>query len=86
MGRKLAIPVALPMTELQESILQKITSRHSTGQQISKRANILLFAAQQQAHCVIIKKIGVSINTVKTWRNRWCDFHEELCLITAIAY
>jgi len=82
MGRKLAIPAVLPMTELQESILKRITFRHSTGQQISKRANILLLAAQNTPHSVISDKIGVGVNMVKRWRNRWCDFHEELCLIT----
>jgi len=71
MGRKIAIAPKLPMTALQYSLLEKISSRHTTGQQVSKRAKILLLASQGEAHSVIRDTLGVSINTIKSWRNRW---------------
>jgi len=81
MGRKRAIPALLPMTDSQQSVLEKMIARHSTGQQMSKRANIILLAAQNHPHSVISGKMGVSVNTVKTWRNRWGDMYDDLCLI-----
>ena len=82
MGRKLAVPAELPMTESQKVVLQKIVSRYSTGQQMSKRANILLLASQGHPHAGIKDKIGVALNTVKAWRKRWGEFYIELGEIT----
>lgn len=76
MGRKIAIAPKLPMTALQYSLLEKISSRHTTGQQVSKRAKILLLASQGEAHSVIRDTLGVSINTIKSWRNRWNAAYE----------
>ena len=66
------------MTELQYSLLEKIASRHTTGQQVSKRAKILLLASKGQAHCVIHQTLGVSINTIKSWRKRWTEAYEDI--------
>lgn len=79
MGRKIAPAPILPMTGLQYSLLEKIVSRHTTGQQQSKRAKILLLASKGQAHFTIHQTLGVSVNTVKSWRNRWDEAYEEIC-------
>lgn len=82
MGRKLAIPAELPMSAPQKLVLQKIVSRYSTGQQMSKRAKILLLASQRHPHARIKERVGVSLNTVKDWRKRWGEFYSELGQIT----
>jgi len=78
MGRNLAIPPSLSMTELQICALQKFATRHSTPLQMSKRANILLFASESQPHSTISKEVKVSVNTVKSWRKNWKESYEEL--------
>jgi transposase len=79
MGRKVAPAPKLPMTDLQYSLLEKITSRHTTGQQQSKRAKILLLASKGEAHFIIHQKLDVSVNMVKSWRNRWNEAYQETC-------
>ena len=80
MGRKVVPATKLPMTKLQHSELKKIVSRHSTGQQDSKRAKILLLGSTGEAHSIISQEVGVSVNTVKLWRNRWNEAYEEITL------
>ncbi len=81
MGRKLAIPRKLPMSTLQHSVLSKIVARHSTPQQLCKRIKILLLASQGQPHSVIHRELGVAVNTVKSWRNRWEGSYDEFSQI-----
>lgn len=58
-----------------------MTTRHSSPVQQVKRAKILLLAFENQPHSVISKSLGVSINTVKSWRNRWNESYEALSQI-----
>ncbi len=78
MGRRPAEALPIPMSDDQYTSLAKIASRHTTPQQISKRANILLLASKGEAHFTIRQKIGVSLNTIKLWRRRWIEADEEL--------
>lgn len=78
MGRNLSIPPQLSATEFQVTTLKKFASRHSTPHQMSKRANILLFAFEAQPHSKISKDLKVSVNTVKAWRKNWNESYEEL--------
>ena len=81
MGRKLAPSTKLPMTDLQRSSLEKIVGRHKTSQQQSKRGQIILLGTQGEPHSVVGQHLNVSINTVKTWRDRWSGAYGELCKI-----
>jgi len=78
MGRPISIPSCLKLSALQIDILEKISTRHLTGQQISKRAKILLLASVGKPHSVIHRELKVSINTVKSWRKRWENAEVEL--------
>ena len=78
MGRRIVPTTKLAMTSEQHHGLNKIVSRHTTGQQASKRAKILLLGSEGKAHSVISQELGVSVNTVKSWRNRWKEASEEL--------
>ena len=78
MGRRISIPICLKMSASQSQILAKISTRHLTGQQVSKRAKILLLASTGEPHILIHQQLNVSVNTVKSWRRRWEDIEEEL--------
>ena len=78
MGRSVSIPSGLKISAMQYAVLEKISTRHLTGQQISKRAKILLLASKKTPHCVIHRELKVSINTVKSWRRRWEKIEAEL--------
>lgn len=78
MGRKLAVPPKMVMTDLQVSMLKKFMTRHSTPVQMSKRANIILFAFERKPNSIVSQELKVSINTVKYWRNRWNAANKEL--------
>lgn len=83
MGRPLSIPPELKMSKLQIEAFETISTRHLTGQQISKRAKILLLASESKPHSVIQRELNVSVNTVKSWRKRWEQVEPELSQINS---
>ena len=62
---------AVKITENQLKILLQITKEHKAEQQLVKRANILLLAHDGLSNAEIRRRLGFSINTIKTWRKRW---------------
>ena len=66
--------VEIKLTEEEEKGLKKIVSRHKTGQQMVKRARIVLAAGEGKSHRQIMKEVEVSLNTVRLWRKRWLMF------------
>ena len=51
--------------------LEKLIKRHQVGQQIAKRARIVLAAADGQKNKEIAQAYQVTLDTVSLWRNRW---------------
>lgn len=76
MAGKRAAP--LNLTERQRTLLQKQQSKRSTAQQQSKRIQIILKAAQGESTYGISKQINMSMETVRSWRNRWTAAYEKL--------
>ena len=72
MARLKAAEIGLSEEEKKE--LTKVVNRHKEGQQIVKRARIVLAAHQGKSHGQIMKEVGVSLNTVRRWRSRWLMF------------
>ena len=66
---KRATPIVLSEKE-QEGLLQ-ITKRHRSEQQVVLRARIVLAAAQGQANVQIASELGINVDTVRLWRDRW---------------
>lgn len=62
-------PIRLDNDEEQE--LEKILARHSTSQQIAKRAKIILMASQEKNHRQIARELGISREMARLWRERW---------------
>ena len=64
-------PVELDNEEKQE--LEKILARHSTSQQVAKRAKIILLASQGKNHRTIAKELDISRKMARLWRERWLE-------------
>ncbi|MFL5694509.1 MAG: helix-turn-helix domain-containing protein [Ktedonobacteraceae bacterium] len=45
--------------------------RHSTPQQLAKRGCMVLLAAEGKRNAEIARELGVSVDTVRSWRGRW---------------
>ena len=54
----------------QEGLLQ-ITKRHRSEQQVVLRARIVLAAAQGFSNTQIARELGINVDTVRLWRDRW---------------
>ena len=51
--------------------LEKLIKRHQVGQQIAKRARIVLAAARGKKNKEIAQEYTTTLDTVSLWRNRW---------------
>lgn len=51
--------------------LEKLATRHTTGQQKAQRARIILKAAEGKNNAEIARELAQSIDMVRLWRRRW---------------
>ena len=56
--------------------LEKLIKRHQVGQQIAKRARIVLAVAQGQKNKEIAQAYKATLDTVSLWRNRWVKLQD----------
>jgi hypothetical protein len=91
MGRELAKPSKLSMTELQYCAIKKMSNHPKTTVKTAKRAKMLQLGYENKPHSIVSQELGVSINTIKLWRNRWeacqanlSDFETESKLISGL--
>lgn len=63
--------IKIQLSEAEETALNKIVKQHKAGQQMVKRARIILAANQGQSNGQIKRDLQVSLNTVRLWRSRW---------------
>lgn len=59
------------LSESEKEGLEKLIKRHQIGQQIAKRARIVLAAARGQKNKEIAQEYKTTLDTVGLWRNRW---------------
>lgn len=65
-------PVALSLTPLERETLQALVRRRSTHQDVAMRALIVLACADPRAtNTAIAQQLGVSRQSVVTWRQRF---------------
>lgn len=66
-------PKAIVIDLSEEAVigLTKLIKAHQTGQQIVLRARIILAAGQGQSNAQIARELGVDVDTVRLWRQRW---------------
>ena len=70
-------PKPLRLDDEEQKELEKLLARHSTGQQIVKRAKIVLLAAQGKNHRQISRELGVSREMARLWRERWLELKQK---------
>ncbi|ELS04785.1 hypothetical protein Xen7305DRAFT_00045210 [Xenococcus sp. PCC 7305] len=70
-------PKPLRLDDEERQKLEKLLARHSTGQQIAKRAKIVLLAAQGKNHRQILRELGVSREMARLWRERWLELKQK---------
>ena len=78
MGRKLSIPRPLLMTKMEYDVIHRISTRPTTALKMSIRARILLLGHECEPYSVISRKLGIQLNTVKSWQNRWISERDNL--------
>jgi transposase len=64
------------LSEKERQELEKLVSKHQTGQQMALRARIILAASSGQTNTRIAEKYEVKHDTVKLWRNRWVKLQD----------
>lgn len=64
-------PTPLHLTEAERSELNQLVSKHSTPQQIAQRGRIILLADAGLNHRQIGRKLSISRDMARLWRNRW---------------
>lgn len=64
------------LSEVEQQGLEKLIKRHQVGQQIAKRARIVLAAARGQKNKEIAREYKVTLDTVSLWRNRWVKLQD----------
>ena len=74
-------PKLLKLDALERKELEKILSRHSTSQQIAKRAKIILMASEGKNHRTIARELNISRKMARLWRERWLELKDkEVCV------
>jgi putative transposase len=59
------------LTDEERQGLTKLVNGHNTRQQIALRGRIVLRAADGKSNAQIAKELGIAVDTVRLWRNRW---------------
>ena len=62
---------AVVLSEKEQEGLLQITKRHRSEQQVALRARMVLLAAQGLSNARIAREVGVNVDTVRLWRDRW---------------
>lgn len=67
---------ALHLNEQEQEELTRLTKRHRSEQQVVLRAHIILAAAQGASNAKIARDLGINVDTVRLWRDRWVSWQE----------
>jgi len=59
------------LSEKEQEGLEQLTKRHRSEQQQVQRARIILAAAQGHSNAQIGRDLGLDVDTVRLWRDRW---------------
>jgi putative transposase len=68
-------PPLVTLTTDERHALETLTRRHTTAQQLAIRARIILAAAAGHNNAQFARHVGVDVDTVRLWRQRWLSFH-----------
>jgi putative transposase len=63
--------VALPLSALQQGLLQRLVRRQTADQRLVRRASLLLALAADPRVAVVARRLQLTRLTVRLWRDRW---------------
>lgn len=66
-------PKEVLLSDAETTALSKLVKRHTTPQQIALRARIIQSAGIGMNNHEISRELGVRVNTVRLWRDRWVE-------------
>jgi transposase len=66
-------PKTLSLNEVERNELEMLVHRHRTPQQVAQRGRMILAAAKGNNNSQIARALGVSVDTVRSWRTRWIE-------------
>jgi len=66
-------PPPITLTDEVRQSLTELIKRHSTPQQLAKRAQIVQMASEGKNNSEIARELKIHIDTVRRWRQRWRD-------------
>jgi putative transposase len=82
-------PAELQLSEPERKALEALVRRHSTPQQVAKRARIVLAAAEGKRNAEIARDLEISVDTVRKWRMHWIGLQavslQDLCVEERLA-
>ena len=64
-------PAELTLSEEERKALEALVRRHSTSQQLVRRAQMIVAASEGKRNGQIARELGASVDTVRSWRMRW---------------
>lgn len=67
-------PTPIELDAASRQALEELTRRHSTPQQLARRAEIVLLAAAGKNHSQIARELQISLEMARLWRKRWLSF------------
>jgi putative transposase len=67
---------AIHLNEKEREELTRLTKRHRSEQQVVLRARIILASAQGSSNIQIARDLGINVDTVRLWRDRWAIWQE----------
>lgn len=65
---------AIQLSEREQEELTRLARRHRSEQQVVLRARIILAAAQGSSNIQIARELGINVDTVRLWRDRWASW------------
>ena len=77
MGRGHAAP-ALPISQRAFEVIQRYNQKRSIAHHYKLRSSIILQASRGESNQQIAQDLSISYNTVKKWRKRWQQHHQQL--------
>lgn len=77
MGRGQAAP-AIPMSQRAYEVIKRYSQKRNVAHHYKLRTSIILRASQGESNQQIARDLGISYNTVKSWRKRWQQHYEQL--------
>ncbi len=68
---------AIHLSKQEQEELTRLTRRHRSEHQLVVRARIILAAAQGSSNIQIARELGINVDTVRLWRDRWATWQES---------